>query len=352
VSGTTGTPVAENGTRVEQRPGHQREGLLARVAGSPVLRLIGRRLMIVIPLLFVVSALVFLLMEALPGDPARIQAGMDASEEQVEAVRVQMGLDRPGHERYLSWLGGALTGDLGNSIVSGREVTTLLGERLPVTLQMAGSAFLLSIVIALPLALAAARKPGRLVDRVVMFCSMTLLAVPNFVMALLLVLVFAVTLGMLPAIGFVPLSDGLWPNMRSMILPVLSLAVPMACFYARFLRGDLVEQLNAAAYIDTARSKGSGPWRILWLHAFRNSSFGLLTLVGLNIGALVGGTVIIERIFAMPGMGMLMLEGVTSSDVAVVQTCVFIFAATAVFANLFVDVMYAVLDPRVRYGSH
>ncbi|NEE00468.1 ABC transporter permease [Phytoactinopolyspora halotolerans] len=308
--------------------------------------------MIVIPLLFVVSALVFLLMEALPGDPAQIRAGMDASEEEVEAVRQQMGLDRPGHERYLSWLGGALTGDLGSSVVSGRAVTTLLGERLPVTLQMAGMAFVLSIVISLPLALAAARRPGGLVDRFVMVCSMTLLAVPNFVMALLLVLVFAVGLGMLPAIGFVPLAEGVWPNMRSMILPVLSLAVPMACFYARFLRGDLVEQLNAAAYIDTARSKGTGPWRILWLHAFRNSSFGLLTLVGLNIGALVGGTVIIERIFAMPGMGTLMLEGVMSSDVAVVQTCVFIFAAAAVFANLLVDVMYAVLDPRVRYGSH
>lgn len=128
--------------------------------------------------------------------------------------------------------------------------------------------------------------------------------------------------------------------------------MPIGCFYARFLRGDLVEQLNAAAYIDTARAKGAGTWRILWLHAFRNSSFGLLTLVGLNVGGLVGGTVIIERIFAMPGMGMLMLEGVISSDVAVVQTCVLIFAAFAVIANLLVDVTYAVLDPRIRYGSH
>jgi peptide/nickel transport system permease protein len=178
VSGTTGTPVAEKGTRGEQRTGHQQEGLLARVAGSPILRLIARRLMVVIPRLFVVSILVFLLMEALPGDPARIQAGMDASEEQVEAVRLQMGLDRPGYERYLSWVGGAFTGDLGNSIINGRAVTTLLGERLPVTLQMAGMAFILSVVIALPLALAAARKPGGLVDRFVMILSMTSCLLP------------------------------------------------------------------------------------------------------------------------------------------------------------------------------
>ncbi|MBB4931246.1 peptide/nickel transport system permease protein [Lipingzhangella halophila] len=328
------------------------ESLVSRIAGSPALRLVARRLLIIIPLLFAVSVLVFLLMEALPGDPARIQAGMDASEEQVEAVRQQMGLDRPGYERYLSWLGGFFTGDLGHSAISGRAVTALLAERLPVTLQMAGMALALSVVMALPLALAAARKPGGVADRFVMVFSMTLLAVPNFVMALLLVLIFAVALSTLPAIGYAPLEEGLWPNLRSMILPVVSLAVPIGCFYARFLRGDLVEQLNAAAYIDTARAKGAGTWRILWLHAFRNSSFGLLTLVGLNVGGLVGGTVIIERIFAMPGMGMLMLEGVISSDVAVVQTCVLIFAAFAVIANLLVDVTYAVLDPRIRYGSH
>ncbi|GAA1804892.1 ABC transporter permease [Nesterenkonia flava] len=288
----------------------------------------------------------------MPGDPARNQAGMDASEEQVQAVRERMGLDRSAPERYLSWLAGFLRGDLGVSAVNGRSVSELLAERLPVTLELVGLAFVLSIVLALPVALLAARRPGGLMDRIVMVCSMTLLAVPNFVMALLLVLVFAVTLRMLPAIGYVAVQDGLVDNLRSVILPVLALAIPMACFYARFLRGDLVEQLYGAGYIDTARAKGAGMWRILWLHAFRNSSFGLLTLVGLNIGGLVGGTVIIEQIFAMPGMGMLMLQGVMSLDIAVVQSCVFIFAAVAIFANLIVDVMYAVLDPRIRYGSH
>ncbi|UUT36678.1 ABC transporter permease [Microbacterium elymi] len=164
-------------------------------------------------------------------------------------------------------------------------------------------------------------------------------------------LVFAVLLHALPAIGYVPIGDSLIGNLRSVTLPVLALGLPIACFYARFLRGDLVEQMNSADYVETARAKGVGPWRVLWTHAFRNSSFGLLTLVGLNVGGLIGGTVIIEQIFSMPGLGVMMLQGVGSQDIAVVQACVFIFAAVAIFANLFVDVMYAVLDPRIRYGS-
>ncbi|GAA4415823.1 ABC transporter permease [Georgenia halophila] len=329
-----------------------RESTLRRLAGSPLLRLIARRVLIAIPLLLAVSILTFILLEAMPGDPARNQAGMDATAAEVEAVRQRMGLDRPAPERYLSWLGGFVTGDLGQSSVSGQPVTTLLAQRLPVTLELVGLAFVVSFVVSLPVALLAARRPGGLVDKAVMVMSMTLLAIPNFVMAILLVLVFAVVLRLLPAIGYVPLGEGLIPNLRSVILPVLALGIPIACFYARFLRGDLVEQLKSADYVDTARAKGAGPWRVLWLHAFRNSSFGLLTLVGLNVGGLIGGTVIIEQIYAMPGMGMLMLQAVGSLDTAVVQICVFIFAAVAVFANLFVDVMYAVLDPRIRYGSH
>lgn len=340
---TTAAPAA---------PAEERAPLFSRVAGSPLLRLIVRRILIAIPMLLAISVLVFALLEAMPGDPARTQAGMDATEEEVEAVRKTMGLDRPAYERYFAWLFGVFTGDLGRSSVSGRSVADLLAERAPVTIEIVFLAFVVSLVIALPIALLAARKPGGLFDRIVMVCSMTLLSIPNYVLALLLVLVFAVTLRMLPAIGYVPLSDGLLPNLRSVTLPVLALAIPLFCFYARFLRGDLVEQLNAADYVDTARAKGAGPWRVLWLHAFRNSSFGLLTLVGLNVGALVGGTVIIEQIFAMPGLGNMLLQGALSRDVAVVQICVFIFAAVAVAANLVVDVMYAVLDPRIRYGDH
>ena len=343
---TTATQ-APRGAPVSERP-----GLAGRVAGSPFVRLIARRILVAIPLLLAVSVLVFLLLELMPGDPARNQAGMDATEEEVEAVRKSLGLDRPWYERYFGWLFGALTGNFGTSSVSGRPVVDLLAERTPVTVELVVLAFIVSLAIAIPVALMAARKPGGFFDRLVMVIAMTILAVPNFVMALLLILVFAVALRLLPSIGFVPFGDDPMGNIRSVIMPVLAISVPLACFYARFLRSDLVEQLNAADYVDTARAKGAGPWKVLWGHAFRNSSFGLLTIVGLNVGALVGGTVIIEQIFAMPGLGVMMLDGVGSRDIAVVQMCVFIFAAVAIAANLVVDVLYAVLDPRIRYGSH
>ena len=333
-------------------PAEERSGLLSRVAGSPFVRLIAKRVLVAIPLLLAVSVLVFLLLELMPGDPARNQAGMDATEEEVEAVRKSLGLDLPWYVRYFGWLGGALTGDFGTSSVSGRPVVDLLAERTPVTVELVALAFIVSLGIAIPIAVLAARKPGGFFDRLVMVMAMTILAVPNFVMALLLILVFAVALRLLPSIGFVPFADDPVANIKSVIMPVLALAVPLSCFYARFLRSDLVEQLNSADYIDTARAKGAGPWKVLWGHAFRNSSFGLLTIVGLNIGGLVGGTVIIEQIFAMPGLGIMMLDGVGSRDTAVVQMCVFIFAAVAIFANLVVDVLYAVLDPRIRYGNH
>lgn len=329
----------------------ERASLLGRVFGSVLVRLIARRILIAIPLLLAISILVFAMLEAIPGDPARNQAGMDATEEEVEAVRRQMGLDRPAVERYITWLLGFVTGNLGRSSMSGQSVASLLAEKAPVTIELVILAFVVSLAVAIPVALMAARKPGGVFDRVVMVISMTLLAVPNYVMALLLVLVFAVTLRALPSIGYAPLTEGVAENLRSVTLPVLALALPLACFYARFLRGDLVEQIHSADYIETARAKGVGPWKVLWRHAFRNSSFGLLTLVGLNIGGLVGGTVIIEQIFSMPGLGVLMLQGVNSRDTAVVQICVFIFAAVAVLANLIVDVMYAVLDPRIRYGN-
>ncbi|MFT4305951.1 MAG: ABC transporter permease [Microbacterium sp.] len=327
------------------------QSLLGRMAASPLIRLVVRRVLIAIPLLLAVSVLTFALLESMPGDIARTTAGMNATEEEVEAVRHQLGLDQPPVLRYLSWLGGFVTGDLGTSAVSGQPVAQVLAARLPVTIELVLLAFVVSLAVSVPVALIAARRPGGVFDRIVMVGSMTLLAVPNYVMALLLVLVFAVSLRMLPAIGYVSLDEDLVGNLRSVILPVLALGLPLACFYARFLRGDLVEQINSADYIDTARAKGVGPWKVLLKHALRNSSFGLLTLVGLNVGALIGGTVIIEQIFSMPGLGVMMLQGVASTDIAVVQVCVFIFAAVAILANLVVDVMYAVLDPRIRYGS-
>ena len=319
---------------------------------SPVVRLIVKRVLLAVPIVIGVSLLTFWVLSLVPGNAAQQLLGLDATPQQVHRLELQLGLDESGPERYLSWLQAALTGDLGTSMVGGQPVTELLGSRLPVTAEIVGLAFAVSLLAAVPVALLAARRPNGILDRVSMLVSVTGLSMANYVLALLLVLVFAVELGVLPAIGYVPIGQSLLGNLVSVTLPVLAIAFPLFCFYTRFLRGDLVEQLESQDYVDTARAKGVGPWRVLVFHAFRNSSFGLLTLVGLNVGTLIGGTVIIEQIFAVPGMGQLLLQAINTRDAVVVQACVVVFAVVAVMANLVVDLLYAVLDPRIRYGSH
>lgn len=326
-------------------------GLATRILRSPSLRLVVRRLLAAIPIIIGVSLLTFIVLSLIPGNAAQLLLGPEATPQQVEAMTRQMGLDQPPVQRYLDWLGGALTGDLGTSLVSQQPVTSELGARLGVTGELVGLAFLLSLGFAIPVALLAAYKPNRLFDRVSMLVSITGLAVANYVIALLLVLVFAVQFTFFPAIGYVPISQGLGANLRSMLLPAVSIAFPLFCFYTRFLRGDLVDQLQGEDYITTARAKGIGPWQVLLRHAFRNSSFGLLTVVGLNLGTLIGATVIIEQIFALPGIGQLMLQAINTRDFVVVQACVVVFAVVAVLANLVTDLLYAVLDPRIRYGN-
>ncbi|MFW6090837.1 MAG: ABC transporter permease [Actinomycetota bacterium] len=324
---------------------------LAGITRSPMLRLIVKRVLMAIPIMLGVSLLTFIVLTLIPGSGAQQLLGADATEEQVAALEAEMGLDRPPHVQYLSWLQDVVTGDLGTSTVSGQTVTSQLADRLPVTVELVGLAFLLSVLAAVPVAVLAARWPGGLMDRLSMVVSMTGLAVANYVLALLLVVIFAVLLGVLPAIGYVPLTESVSGNLRAMTLPVISIAFPLFCFYTRFLRGDLVEQMLSQDYVDTARAKGIGPWRVLLRHALRNSSFGLITLVGLNLGTLIGATVIIEQIFALPGLGQLLLQAIGARDAVVVQACVLIFAFVAVMANLIVDLLYLVLDPRIRYGS-
>jgi peptide/nickel transport system permease protein len=318
---------------------------------SPSLRLIGKRLLMAVPIILGVSVLTFWVLDLIPGNAAQQLLGVEATPEQVRALEIQLGLDQPAPLRYLDWLAAALRGDLGTSLVSSQSVTGLIGERMAVTAELVGLAFAVSLGLAVPVALLAAYRPNRLFDRVSMLVSITGLSVANYVLALLLVLVFAVQLTLFPAIGFVPLSESVAGNLHSLALPAAAIAFPLFCFYTRFLRGDLVDQLQGEDYITTARAKGIGPGQVLLRHAFRNSSFGLITVVGLNLGTLLGGTVIVEQIFALPGMGQLMLQAINTRDATVVQGCVVVFAVVAVLANLVADLLYAVLDPRIRYGS-
>ncbi len=332
---------------VQRRNRNVMTGLLA----SPSLRLVGKRLLMAIPITLGVSILTFWVLNLIPGSAAQQLLGAEATPEQVRALEEEMGLNRPAYIRYLDWLGGAVRGDLGRSFVSGQPVAGQLGERLVVSAELVGLALFASLALAVPVALLAAYKPNRLFDRVSMFVSVTGLSVANYVLALVLVLVFAVQLAMFPAIGYIPFAEDPAENLRSMVLPAAAIAFPLFCFYTRFLRGDLVDQLQGQDYIVTAQAKGIGPWQVLLRHAFRNSSFGLITVVGLNISTLIGSTVIVESIFAIPGLGQLMLQAINTRDVLMVQACVIVFAVVTVLANLITDLLYAVLDPRIRYGS-
>jgi peptide/nickel transport system permease protein len=324
----------------------------ARLASSPALRLVGKRLLMAVPIILGVSILAFWVLSLIPGNAAQQLLGPEATPAQVHQLEHQLGLDQPGVVRYLHWLGGAVHGDLGKSLVSGQPVSQLFPSRLAVTGELVLLAFVVSLLVAIPVALLSARRPNGVVDRISMIIGTTGLSVANYVLALVLVLIFAVQLGWLPAIGYHPLSDGLVSNIQSMILPSAAIGIPLFCFYGRFLRGDLVDQMQGEDYITTAHAKGLGPWQVLIRHAFRNSSFGLITVVGLNLGTLIGGTVIIEQIFALPGLGQLLLQAINTRDFVVVLAAVVVFAVVAVLANLVVDLLYAVLDPRIRYGSH
>jgi peptide/nickel transport system permease protein len=337
------TPAVAQATPALGRPS-------ARALGSPAVRLIGKRIATAIPVLWGVTFLTFLVVNRLPGDAAQQLLGINATQEQIDQLRSQLGLDEPFLSRYGSWLGHAVTGDLGSSYASHQSVTSILSERLPVTFELLGYALLVSLAFTVPAALLAARRPNGIVDRVTMAISMAGLSVANYVLALVLVYVFAVKLEWLPAIGYVNPSDGLWPFVKSLTLPAVSIGFPLFCFYTRLLRADILEQMQGEDYVVTAAAKGIGPWRVLVRHALPNSLFGLLTVVGLNVGTLIGVTVIIESIFALPGIGQALLEAINNRDILVVQGIVLVLAVVVVLANLVTDLLYAVLDPRIRYG--
>jgi peptide/nickel transport system permease protein len=326
--------------------------VVSAVLGSPALHLIGKRLLTAVPILLGVSILMFVLLNLIPGSAAVQLLGPEATPDQIARLNEEMGLNRPPVTRYLDWLGGVLHGDLGRSLVSRQPIADVLPTRLAVTSELVGLAFVISLAVAIPLAIAAARRPNRFFDKVSMVVSTGGLSMANYVLAILLVLLFAVRLGWFPAIGFTPVSKGLGDNLYSLALPAFAMAFPLLCFYARFLRSDLVDQMQGEDYVMTARAKGLGPWQVLLRHAFRNSSFGLITIVGLNISGLIGATVIIESIFSLPGIGQYLLQGILTRDYIVVQAIVLVFAVVTVVANLMADVLYAVLDPRIRYGSH
>jgi peptide/nickel transport system permease protein len=342
MSASSATPAATLGRR----------GVLAGLLRSPALRVILRRLAAAIPVLWGVTLLTFLVVEALPGSAAQQILGAGATPQDVAQLDAELGTDRPMVVRYLDWLGGLVTGDLGRSLTDERAVTEVIGSRFGATFELVVFALFFSLAFTVPVALLAARKPGGIVDRISVTVSMAGLSTANYVLALVLVYIFAVELAVLPAIGYVSPGESIVENVRSMLLPAVSIGFPLFCFYTRLLRADIIDQMQGQDYVTTAQAKGAGPWRVLVRHAFRNSLFGLLTIVGLNLGTLIGATVIIESIFALPGIGQQLLQAISNRDIPVIEGIVLVFAVIVVVANLITDILYSVLDPRVRHGDN
>jgi peptide/nickel transport system permease protein len=314
-----------------------------------MLGFVARRLLYLLPVLLAVSLLTFLIASLLPGDLAYVILGDQATPDKVAALRHDMGLDQPIWWRYLGWLGHVLEGDFGRSFRTGQTVLQAVAERLPVTFELMLLAELAALVIGIPLAIACAVRAGSAFDRIVTGSAFGMLSVPAFLAAILLIYFFAVELRWLPATGYVPFSEDPLGNLRCFVLPAFTLALGEWPVLMRVLRSDMISTLQED-YIAMARAKGLKRSRILLVHALKPSSLALVTVTGINIGRLMGGTVIVESIFALPGIGRLLLGSIYTRDLIILQGVVLCVAAGYVLINFIVDMLYVVLDPRIRHG--
>ena len=303
-------------------------------------RFLARRLALTLPVLLGVATLVFSLIHLIPGDPAQAMLGEAAPQADVEELRRRLGLDRPLLEQYGAFLLGLLRGDLGTSLRTGQPVTGQILERMPATFELAAAAMLVAICVSIPLGIAAAVRRGTAVDHAAMTLALTGVSVPNFWLGPLLAIVFAVELGWLPVSGR--------GTLLHLILPAVSLGAALAAILARMTRASMLEELREQ-YVTAARARGVSQMRAIVRHAFRNSLIPVVTLVGLQFGAVLTGAVITETIFAWPGIGRLLIQSIGFRDYPLVQGCILLIAVTYVGVNLLTDLVYGVLDPRIRY---
>ncbi len=309
---------------------------------------IARRLLATIPVMAVVAIFVFLLLRLAPGDPAALIAGDDATSGQIESIRQQLGLNLPIWRQFLLWAGGILQGDLGTSIFSNMPVTTLIAQRLEPTLMLMVATLIVAISFAIPLGVIAAWKARTIVDRFVMLLSVLGFAIPVFLAGYVLMYVFSIQLRWLPVQGYRPLAQGFWPSIQSLILPAIALGTTYIALIARITRASMLEVLSQD-YIRTANAKGLATSRVLLLHALKNASVPIVTVIGIGIALLISGVVITETVFNIPGLGRLTVDAVLKRDYPIVQGLILVFAATKVIINLLIDLSYAFLDPRIRH---
>ena len=313
-----------------------------------------RRIFLMAPTILIVTFLVFLLLFLSPGDPVLMLVPIDEiaemTDEEMDRLRHKLGLDRPIYVQYADWLFHVFQGDLGRSIHMRRPVVDLLAARFPVTLELALLSVLVASIVAIPIGIYMAVKPGSVGDFVGNIVALMGVSAPNFWVALILIVVFAVHLRWLPAGGFARISDDPVRHIERMILPVITLSTALMAVTMRLTRSSMLEVLNED-YVRTARSKGLGQRRIVFVHALKNALIPVVTTIGLQIGRILGGTIIIEVIFSFPGMGKLMLDAIFARDFPIVQGSVLLITFAYMGINLVVDLTYAIIDPRIRYGS-
>jgi peptide/nickel transport system permease protein len=299
--------------------------------------------------MWAVATLVFFMLRIVPGDPISAMLFDAGDADAIAAIRAKLGLDRPVYVQYFKWLGLVLQGDLGNSIYGSRiGVSRIVLEALPRTMSLASLSFLIAVIIAVPAGLiSAVRKHSRL-DHTVTFIAFLGLSMPDFWLGIVLIIIFAANLHWLPAIGYAPLADGFWPWLSHLILPAIAVGTPFAAIIARMIRSSMLEVLNTD-YINVARAKGLNKFRIILVHAFPNALIPVITVMGIAVALLMSGAVVVENVFAIKGLGRVLIEGILNRDYPVVQGAILAVSAIFVFANLAVDLLYAVIDPRIRY---
>lgn len=306
-----------------------------------------KRIFSLIPVLFVVSIAIFMIVHLTPGEPAAVMLGLEATKKQIEALQEQMGLNLPIYQQYVNWMMSVFHGDLGTSYFMKEPVTQAILTHLGPTLSLAILAEMVALIMAIPIGIIAAYRRGSFIDQSLMVTSLLGMAVPSFLLGLLLMLFFCVYLQWLPVAGYQPISTGLWNHFQYLLLPAISLGTIQAALFARMTRSSMLEVLNSN-FIKTARSKGVKESRVVYKHALRNAFLPILTVIGQSFGGLVTGAVVVETIFNIPGLGQLIINSIQRRDFPVIQGVVLFVTFIYVIINLIVDLLYGVVDPRVR----
>jgi peptide/nickel transport system permease protein len=307
-----------------------------------------RRTLWAIVVMWAVATLVFFMLRVVPGDPLAAML-FDADPRAAEELRSKFGLDQPVYIQYAKWFGRLLLGDLGNSIYGSRiEVSRIIQEALPRTLSLTAISFVIAVVIAIPAGLISALKRHSALDHTVTVIAFLGLSMPDFWIAILLIITFAAGLNWLPAIGYAPLSEGLWPWFSHLILPSIAIGTPFAAIMARMIRSSMLEVLRTD-FMQVARSKGLFKLRLIMVHAFPNALIPVVTVMGIALALLMAGTIVVENVFAIKGLGRVLIQGILDRDYPVVQGAILVVSFIFVFANLLVDTLYTVIDPRIRF---